>query len=146
MGLIFSPELLPGVMSGAKTCTRRLARATDLFFGPHWTALSVGLAWVRLAPGGSLSGVLSVQRGARFLWVVGRTYAILPGRGRKAVGRLYLTGLRLEPVQSILAADVRSEGFLFLEDFMATWDALHGAGQRWQDNPLVWVLAFKRML
>lgn len=63
-----------------------------------------------------------------------------------------VVGVRQEPLQSAPEGFQRLEGVdpdVFLRGgqstrdwWMDTWDKLHPKGQRWEDNPLVWVVAF----
>jgi hypothetical protein len=94
-------------------------------------------------------------RPVRVKWQVGRRYAINPppglgdkGRMGKAVGSYECVGLREEPLQSIANRDVVAEGInpLFIPStlrtraFVSLWDSLHKKGERWADNPTVWVI------
>jgi hypothetical protein len=102
-------------------------------------------------------------------WRVGKTYAVQPGRGKKAVGRIRITGIRKERLRDISEADAREEGcdgfwnpkngFYNLRDFpydtcipkkpsehfRVLWDSIQKKGRRWEDNPEVWVLEFELM-
>lgn len=68
-------------------------------------------------------------------------YAICPGRGKSAVGRLQLTE---EPRLDVLGAmddeDGRREGFEGWLDFQAYWERLHG---RFDPKLKVWVISFE---
>lgn len=46
----------------------------------------------------------------RIKWQVGRTYAVQPGRGKKAVGRIRLLEIRQERLQDISEEDALAEG------------------------------------
>lgn len=91
-----------------------------------------------------------------------KTYAVQPGCGKRAVGRIKLTGIRQERLQDITIEDITAEGLPtslctywdqegykdFDEDeyrflFAELWDSIHRKGNRWADNPEVWVLEFK---
>lgn len=80
-------------------------------------------------------------------WVIGNTYAVQPGRGQKAVGRIRITGIRQERVQDITYPDAIAEGghdILACRDYMRLWNKIHTKpGETWTDNPLVWVLSFE---
>jgi hypothetical protein len=97
-------------------------------------------------------------------WQVGRTYAVQPGRGKSAVGRIKLTAIRKERVQDITEADAIAEGCLppiplepidWREEpgsfvtikgrFFALWDSIHSGPDGWIANPSVWVLEFERV-
>lgn len=94
----------------------------------------------------------------RSVWVVGHTYAVQPGRGKKAVGRIRITKIRRERLQDIKAniKDTRAEmGYLVptrafiwgrrtwfhLRDL---WNGIYKKPYRWEDNPEVWALDFER--
>lgn len=77
---------------------------------------------------------------------VGKSYAIVPKRGHKAIpdGRIRITRIRCEQVQEITEADARAEGVESVAAYRALWDSINGKtkGARWQDNPFVWVYEF----
>jgi hypothetical protein len=74
----------------------------------------------------------------RLKWKVGETYAVQPGRGKASVGRIRITGIRLEPVTAISETDASAEGFASRDDFLATWREIHGG-----DHHDVWVIEFR---
>jgi len=94
----------------------------------------------------------------RLKWAVGNTYAIQPGRGKKAMGRIRIMAIRRERLQEISCggymyrSDIQQEGCPFINDpnqmgwdelewFIELWDSINVKnGTRWQDNPEVWVL------
>ncbi len=116
--MIFA-HTLDQVIQGQKWQTRRLVKASD--------CLVEGVA---------------IQRGTnRILYAVGKTYAVQPNRGKKAVARILLTGLRRERVADITESDARAEGFLSREEFLSTWCAIHGIKS--DLNREVWVFEFK---
>src|SRR5690606_26680202 len=47
----------------------------------------------------------------RVKWVVGRTYAVQPGRGKPAVARIRITDIRQERLQDISWNDLEAEGY-----------------------------------
>jgi hypothetical protein len=60
---------------------------------------------------GKLKTIQSVWiDGGRLLWHVGKTYAVQPGRGKKAIARIRLTAIRQEHVQDISWRDGLKEG------------------------------------
>ena len=86
------------------------------------------------------------------VYVVGKTYAVQPGRGKKAVGRIRITKISkrklLEIVPSqIVAEGIRLEDGATIEDhivaFANLWDSIYKKPCRWKDNPEVWVLEFE---
>lgn len=57
---------------------------------------------------------------------------------------LEITGVRVERLQHMDGEDARAEGVSFHADFRELWDSLASPGARWNDNPCVWVVEFKR--
>ena len=115
------------VLSGKKTQTRRLVKpgedGAQLRDGSYWAV------W---------------DRNGRWKWEVGRTYAVQPGRGKHAVGRILVTRMRKEWLQDITREDEIAEGFPLPLDFKIAWDRINNRpGARWEDNPRVWVLEFE---
>lgn len=77
----------------------------------------------------------------RTVYEVGKTYAVQPNRGKKAVARILLTGLQREKVRDISSADAIAEGFLSRDEFLKTWRSIHGAKADLEHE--VWVLEFE---
>ena len=99
----------------------------------------------------------------RIKWQVGRTYAVQPGRGKKAVGRIRITKIRRERLGDISAEDIFAEGVgiynltdgrwypitvleVAREEYAKLWDSIYGKGafERMKDDD-VWVLEFERV-
>lgn len=78
----------------------------------------------------------------RCRYVVGRSYAIQPGRGRSAIGRLRVTAVRQEALGELTFKDALAEGFKTRDDFWAYWCDLHGV-QAPNLDQLVWVIGFE---
>jgi hypothetical protein len=116
--MIFT-HTLDKVLSGKKSQTRRLIKADE-----H---LERG---TRVTNGNN-----------RIIYQVGRTYAVQPKRGEKAVARILLTGLRRETVQTISNKDAIAEGFNSREDFIKMWHVIHG--NHADLTAEVWVLEFQ---
>jgi len=95
------------VLSGQKTQTRRLARENDSL----WTVELEDKAQEKV-----------LLRGDRRKWRTGRTYAVQPGRGRPAVGRIRLLDIRYQHLGFISEAEARAEGFANLEEFELNLD------------------------
>ena len=70
----------------------------------------------------------------RTRWEVGKTYAVQPARGKSAIGRIRITGIREQDVREISDADVRAEGFAAKADFLKTWTQMH-------DKPAFYLMA-----
>ena len=145
--MIFKSELCDKVLSGEKTQTRRLKRENEYF--THGFARQPDSVTRRSET------TLDARK-----WVVGRTYAVQPGRGKKAVGRIKLLAIREEPLQDISDDDCYEEGIdpyiIAVEhatfgaigprdEFKTLWDNINKKpGTRWADNPGVWALTFQR--
>ena len=126
--MLFKPYLIEAILQGKKTQTRRLRKLTH----------SVVLHDDR---------IIAVYQWNRLLWRVGNTYAIQPGRGKKAVGRFRLLSIRQELLQAITNADARAEGLGYacpINPFARLWNDIHTTpGTRWLDNPQVFALTFE---
>ena len=100
---------LEKVLGGTKTQTRRLVNLGDIAMMDAETQC-----------------IDHVLTGAgRKRWQVGKTYAIQPGRGKKAVGRFAVTAIRREDVRTISEADARLDGFSAPADFWLAWTSMH---------------------
>lgn len=126
------------VLDGKKTQTRRIVKPGEELVG--------------FAPGMPRISY-SVIKGNHVKWKIGRTYAVQPGRGKKAVGRIRITDIRQERLRNISHDDIEAEGIPHdLYDyahehraaFWQLWDSIYAEpGTRWGDNPVVWVLEFE---
>jgi hypothetical protein len=108
----FRPELAALVMEGRKTVTRRLVSNNPR---SPW-----------FVDGCSLK--------------VDRSYAVCPGRGKNAIGRVVVTSVELVPLDPICAEDARAEGF---EDAKAFWAAFNAINKNVDPGEWVWRIAFK---
>lgn len=128
--MLFKPYLAEAILQGKKTQTRRLPTGTN-------TAMLYN----------NYTTLISVYQNRRLRWRIGNTYAIQPGRGKKAIGRFRLLNVHLEPLQAITSADARAEGLDYacpIKPFARLWNDIHTApGTRWKDNPQVFVLTFE---
>lgn len=128
------------VLDGSKTQTRRLAKPNERLVSDRHTATEVVE---------KIGGHLYERR----KWAVGETYAVQPGRGKKSLGRIRVTGIRRERLQQIRVDGVIAEGFgvwrgeqqtADVVAFALLWDSIHTKpGTRWKDNPDVLVLEFR---
>ena len=181
------------VLDGSKTQTRRLvqlppehrAQISGEYLYHHyiddfniWDDACMKGQWpgegvytVHYKHGGWLSGDTCVEPEwwYRALYIVGRTYAVQPGRGKPAIGRIRITAIRQERLQEIDPRDAAAEGVeiddpfgkmssgssfdsylaeidrRYIAGYAELWDSIHTKpGTRWDDNPLVWVLEFER--
>jgi hypothetical protein len=121
---------LQQVLDGTKTQTRRPVKPGEY--------------------GVNSNGIVSVFTGKdRLKWQVGREYRICPGRGKSAVGLMWITGIHIEHVQDIDEHDAMCEGAPYYDDedsfilgFREIWDGIYGRDPNfcWEANPAVWVL------
>ncbi len=69
---------------------------------------------------------------------VGRDYAVQPGRGKRAVGRILVTDVRCEGIGFLTEDDARREGFEDCATFYERWRQMYGAV-----DGFVWVITFE---
>lgn len=112
---------LPQIIEGKKTQTRRLAK-------PNEEAIV------------SRGNIKAVLQSGRKKWQVGGTYAIQPKRGGAAIGRLEIKCIRQELAIHISHEDALQEGFNDLDEFIETWQKIHGKNSL---ENAVWVLEFE---
>lgn len=131
------------VLNGTKTQTRRVVKENqDLWFD---------------------EGNYVVYENGRAKYRVGNTYAVQPGRCKKAVARIRITDIRQEHLQDITEEDAMAEGCKPRKEwinsgwsytvtgtvssvgvFAELWCSIHTKpGRRWADNPYVWVIEFE---
>ena len=131
--MLFKPYLAEAILQSEKTQARRLRKPTHsvVLHDNHIIA-----AYSKIT-----------RQSNRLLWRVGNTYAIQPGRGKKAIGRFRLLAIRQEPLQAITMADARAEGLGYarpINPFARLWNDIHTIpGTRWLDNPQIFVLTFE---
>jgi hypothetical protein len=107
------------ILDNNKTATRRLVNPND-----------------RL-----LDNPKRVETNGRTKWQVGRSYAIQPGRGQTAVGRIRMTGIHKQPLGQMTTEDAVAEGYPSLDDFQQAWLKIHND---FDPDLVVWVLTFTR--
>jgi hypothetical protein len=110
------------VIARQKTQTRRIVK-------PNESAIR-----------GRYNKITSVMSGDRTKWRVGGSYAVQTGRGKGQIARVRLTCIRSERLSRIRQADAQAEGFASRQEFLQTWDTIHGANSR---EVRVWVLEFE---
>jgi len=108
----FRPELAARVMTGEKTVTRRLV--SDNPRSPWY--------WERCA------------------LKVGCDYAVCPGRGKTAIGRVLVTHVELRRLGHVHAAEAAREGFPSPADFE---DAFAGINGSYNPDAKVWRIEFE---
>lgn len=59
------------------------------------------------------------------VYQVGKTYAVQPGRGKVAIGRIRITDIKREDVRDISDEDVKAEGFTSKTAFWGVWCRMH---------------------
>jgi hypothetical protein len=94
----FRPELAEKVMAGEKTVTRRLVSNNQR---SPWYVARCGLK-------------------------VDHTYAVCPGRGKNAIGRVRVVSAELVPLADLDEDEARREGFESAAAFFAGLDAING--------------------
>lgn len=107
----FRPELAAKVMAGEKTVTRRLV--SDNPASPWWKE-RCGL-------------------------VPGRTYAVCPGRGKRAIGRVLVTDATLMQLGVLTDEEARAEGFADSIAFRKAWCEINGEHV---PSAVVWRITF----
>lgn len=108
----FKPELAERVMRGEKTVTRRLVSSNPR---SPW-----------------FEGGCSLK--------VGHTYAVCPGRGKNAIGRVRIVSVDKRHLgQGLTTAEARAEGFADRGEFRSAWTEINGS---WSDGVLVWRVEF----
>lgn len=150
------------VLDGTKTQTRRLALPQ-----PDGTG-SFKCEWLLPDSAGDFIGRYDPMRpeaGWQDKYRVGKTYAVCPARCEAAVGRIKITGIRRQSLQLISADEAYKEGIrvpdyftvgnrstegalryalAHTNKFAQLWDSFHTKkGERWRDDPEVWVLEFE---
>jgi uncharacterized protein YhfF len=69
----------------------------------------------------------------------GRSYAVQPGRGQKAVTRITVQAVRVEPLGALTLKDAKREGFRTTQEFRDHWQRLHGS---YNPDLAVFVISF----
>lgn len=168
--MIFTPEHVRLIVEGRKTQTRRVVKS-----GEELRQWDVDTPMVYYVDDGwcGHEGPGPACYPGRVKWVVGRTYAVQPGRGKPAVARIRITDIRQERLQDISEEDAAAEGVIcpgcgdtgwillrpsnpwsgpsehpcdcnLVKEYAKVWDRINKRkGTRWQDNPLVWALDFE---
>lgn len=114
--MIFAPDLAEKVLAGRKTVTRRPRTGSN--------------------PSGLPGGWVDIP----CRYKPGHTYAVQPGRGKKAIGRIRVLSVRPEWMTDLTEDEIRREGFASQDEFVAKWLAIYGRGS-WLD--IVWRIEFE---
>ncbi|GIK40658.1 MAG: hypothetical protein BroJett011_44910 [Chloroflexota bacterium] len=137
------------VTSGQKTRTRRLVREGDYAVVDETDPNRPILQVISTADAGV----------PKPLYEVGKTYSVQPGLAKKTMGNIRITAIRRERLQDLTEAEAlkelpltsleegASDAQWALKIFMGTWNIMNSdPGERWEDNPEVWVLEFEPAL
>ena len=147
--MIFTPKNCEKILRGEKTMTRRIVKSPFQVGDDIWIE-KAGYASA-LDDEGKCPPIAAVIRfpdsfkpGYRIRYEVGKTYAIQPGRGKKAVGRILIMAIRKEWLHDITEEDARAEGVADWNAFVNLWFDLYGldAKKGWDANPMVWRITF----
>lgn len=114
--VIFSPDLAEKVIASQKTVTRRPRTGSN--------------------PSGKPGG----WEDEPCRYKAGKTYAVQPGRGKKAIGRIRVLSVRPELMTDLDDDEARLEGFANTREFTAKWLSIYGKGS-WLD--IVWRIEFE---
>lgn len=98
------------VLDGTKTQTRRLADGGDELRVNNHPNGEPAFVWYVDNGWCGHEGPSPACYPGRIKWQVGRTYAVQPGRGKPAVGRIRITAIRQERLQDITPQDAAAEG------------------------------------
>ncbi len=127
---------LEAVLAGRKTQTRRLMNQ-----------LGQAMEYCKSYPNypHEIQSVWTAKNGVfRTKWEVYKTYAVQAGRGKPAIARIKIIRINEEcigrGVSVITDEQAKAEGFANRAEFLATWEAIHGAKML---TAPVWVLTFK---
>lgn len=106
------------ILAGQKTETRRKMETTvyDYALAP---SLPLLIALYRVVP------LYTVYRDSKVLYRIGQEHAVVPGRGKRSVGRVRITGLRLEAVGEIDEPSAQAEGGYTPAEYEALWRKIH---------------------
>lgn len=109
------------VLSGEKTQTRRLVKLGDKLIELDGLMVVTRKTWSYVS---EWEPPYRDQIDRAF-FVCGNDYAVQPGRGKAAVGRIRITGIRREDVRNISETDAIAEGFVDRISFLETWVNMH---------------------
>ena len=174
--ILFSAHMVRALLDGSKTQTRRAWRVQPP------PGVKIGYSTETKSPHGQVGDQLWVREtfliaderaAGRPPWVYAADYqdqdrpkprwkpSIFMPRAASRI-TLEITGVRVERLQDITAADALAEGVIQLPDggysvadtrhysdhptesYASLWESLNGAGS-WDLNPWVWVIEFKKV-
>ncbi|MBF0399942.1 MAG: hypothetical protein HQL90_04170 [Magnetococcales bacterium] len=144
----FKGSMIPAILSGAKTQTRRTVDPQPLWcaspvrsawpptdewsFGPH-NLDGPNLRWWK-SPYGEEGDIIAVAAGDDEAEVILSAWPPI---------LLQITWVRIERLHAASNADIEAEG-VPLGQWPSMWDSIYGDGA-WEANPWVWVYEFKRL-
>lgn len=108
----FRPELAAKVLAGEKTVTRRLVSENPR--SPWWRE--------------------------RCSLVAGRDYAVCPGRGKNAIGRVWIESTNRMLLGYLTDSEARAEGFANGIEFERAFEAINGS---YDPSVEVWCVTFE---
>jgi hypothetical protein len=127
--MIFISPLFEKVLDGSKTQTRRPVKD--------------GQRLIHIGINGNDKAVKREFNGStvRTVWRWGETYAVQPGRGKPAQGRIRITLIRyIDKARHITMEDAVAEGFSTPEEFRQRWAEMYGEQAL---NEPCWALTFE---
>ncbi len=145
------------IESGKKTQTRRVVKEGEAYTTKDIHGFISHLKYPKATDFGIWE---VVTPSVRTKWKRGETSAMLPGRGKKGVGFVRITSIRLERLNDISEQDALAEGiteigmqlyqysklsdtrFTAKDCYKMLWENINGVGS-WEKNPLVWVIGFE---
>ncbi len=86
--------------------------------------------------------ITGVAHNGRAKWVVGKAYAVQPGRNLAAVGRIQITAIDIEHILDATDGDAVAEGYSNRDEFLAAWETIHGPNAF---DEYIWVVTFHLM-
>lgn len=158
------------ILSGQKTQTRRVVKPSEFVY-QHGNQTPDGI-WAIDTVFTLIDNPEKHEYKDRIKWKVGRTYAVVPKRGKPGARwagtphgplwgnrdfaamlpeyvwqplRIRITAIRQERLQDITEADAKAEGVADVAAYCELWESINGKtpGARWDANPLCWVLTFE---
>lgn len=108
----FQPDLVVAILDGRKTVTRRMASENPR--SPWYEA--------------------------QCSYRPGREYALCPGRGKTAMGRIRIKHVQLVQLGSLTDEEARREGFSSAVAFSLTWARMH---RGYSNQDWVWRVEFE---
>ena len=130
--MLFKPGLIKQIMVGHKTQTRRVLKPGEYhnWDAPYCREFDLD------------SGILEIYHAnKRLKWIVGRDYAVCPGRGQHQVARIVFDNIRQQSLVAITEADAIAEGFEDRDAFIVAWNTINPKTP-FESNPAVWVIDF----